>query len=550
MTRALLFSVLVVPSALMVACFEDDVPVAIIGPNDGGSEAASPEGGEPDASDAQVTPDGDVPDSKSEAAPGDATEPPPGSATLTTGKDFTVWGVTSDGYAIYATAPSAGDSSTSTMAVYAAPIAGGAAITIDTVSQDTLGVVAGPLVELFVGADVSATAGTIETWTAKGGLHTLSTDAYVFLGGSTSNNYGKGYSPDFSSIAYLDHYDGVGQTADAYVANIDGTGAKLLQSNVPNVGGTDGSAQLMFSGGAVVLAYVTPSDSLATIESFAAPAWSSTGLATGIAGNFVIGDPSGAHVLFDGPSGLEAVATSGGAPMTIDPSGTAAQALFTSDGTSVLYTSGSGDLRRSPVDSPDPMTLVSANVGGLLGLSPDNRAAFVYETFSSFPDLYEASATIAGPLVQLSSSATATLPGESVAIGSLMTNDFSHVLFYTDLAYTTFFKSSAGIYVGTLKTSAVGSSASVTLATSSYTVYASGKSKVVFDDGFGYKGASMPTVDLKSVDTAAGASPGLVVSQANYGGDYGSFFLSPDGTEIVYATNTTSTGGVYVTPVP
>jgi hypothetical protein len=563
MRRALLLSTLIVPSALLTACFDDDDVVAVNGA-DGGSEAAPHGDAGPDSplresgSDSSSNPDSN--------GGHDVGQPPPGMTALAPGMNLSLWGVTSDGYAIYSSGPSAGDAATSTITVSAVPIAGGASIPIATVSQDSSGVVAGPLLELYIGTDASA-AGTLETWTAKGGLHTVSSSAYVFLSGAASNNYGKSYSSDYGLIAYLANYDATAQTADAYVANIDGTGATLLQSGLSGVvAGVNINSfpQLMFVGSDVVLVYVTgsiPTGPTATIESFAPPSWSSTVLATNATEAANLSDPTGAHILYNATSGLEAVAVSGGASTLIDPNGAIEQTVstesaFTSDGTSVVYASDLEELVRSTIEAPSPTTLVSSNVWGLLALSSDNSTAVVTPPVpggmlgGAFPNLSEASATTSGSLITLCATYTGAVPGTTVAIGSPFTNDDSHVLFYTGETMSPLFGSSLGPYVGTLESAAVGSSSTVTLATNSYTVFASGKTKVVFDDGFSSTSSAMATVDIKSVDTATSASPTLVVSQANYGLDTGSFFLTPDGTQIVFTTNATSSGGVYVTPVP
>jgi hypothetical protein len=131
--------------------------------------------------------------------------------------------------------------------------------------------------------------------------------------------------------------------------------------------------------------------------------------------------------------------------------------------------------------------------------------------------------------------------------GSAFTSDSSHVLFYTGVSTVSY------PYLGTLQSSAVGKASQVTLAQNSNTSYASGKTKTVFEDNFALlEGSTVATVDVKSFDTATGASPNIVVSQANAGAYYGSFFLSPDGTKVVYAQNSTKTSmaGVFVTPVP
>jgi hypothetical protein len=235
----------------------------------------------------------------------------------------------------------------------------------------------------------------------------------------------------------------------------------------------------------------------------------------------------------------------------IDPTGQ--NGIFTSDGASVVYVTASGGLSRSPIKSPSPTVLVSSGLQGLAGLSPDDSTALVFKTYDPstyLSDLYAASAVTSGALTTLSSVTTAAVSGGSifgVVYGGAFTSDSSHILFYTGVSTSSY------PYLGTLQSSALGSTSPVTLAMNSNIDWMSGKSTAVFEDNFALaSGSLVATIDIKSVDTKAGGTSKLVVSQANAGAYYGSFFLSPDGTKVVYAQNATKTSaaGVFVMPLP
>jgi hypothetical protein len=456
-----------------------------------------------------------------------------GATLLAPGKDFVLWGVTSDGYAVYSAA------SLSSSTLYAVSLDGGTPLLIGTLSsQDSEAVVAGSLVVVLNDITSSNGLGTIATWTSSAGFHTISTKAYA---------YDFDPSPDFQSLVYFDDFDPTAQTADAHVVKIDGSSNSTLQAGVSGIGYTSTCyPELMFAGTTVVLSYCTPpSTSSGNVYSFAAPSWTQTTVASDTY-PYVTPDPTGTNLLLYG-NGLQVVSVSGGTPTTIDASGQGG--VFTSDGENVVYVSSSGALMRSPVASPSPTMLVASGLEGIFELSPDDSTALVFETYDQttyLSDLYAASAVTPGGLTTLSKDQTTAIGGGQIVYGSAFTGDSSHVLYYTGVSTASY------PYLGTLAVSPVASSSADTLAQNTNTAFASGKTKVVFEDNFALlAGSAVGTVDVKSIDTQAGGSPTLVVKQANAGAYYGSFFLSADGSKIVYAQNATSTtkAGVFVTLV-
>jgi hypothetical protein len=482
--------------------------------------------------------------SRKDAAVSDAATGP---TLLAPGKDYVLWGVTSDGYAVYTTA------SDSSSTLYAVSIAGGSPMLIDTLSSEySEAIVVGPLVIVLNDVTTTTGLGTIATWTSSIGFHTISTKAYVYEFDPSSDN---------QSIVYMDNFDSTAQTADARVTKIDGTGNTLLEAAVPGMSYTSMCfPEVLFAGtSSVVLSYCTPpSTTTGSIYSFSAPSWSMTTIATGTY-PYVSPDPTGTNLLlYNG--GLQVVPVTGGTPTTIDPTGQ--NGVFTSDGANLVYVSAAGALLRSPVTAPAPTVLVAAppdagdaspppgGLEGILALSPDNSTALVfkqYDQMTYLSDLYSASAATPGPLTTLNSTQTNAIGGGEIVYGSAFTGDSSHVIFYTSVS------TAAYPYVGTLESSPAVSSATTMLGQNTNTAFASGKTKVVFEDNFALlAGSAIGTADVEWVDTQAGGSPALVVSKANAGSYYGSFFLSADGSQIVYAMNETGTtkAGVYVTPVP
>jgi hypothetical protein len=364
--------------------------------NDGAKDSGAPDTLKHPHPDASHGVDTAVPDA---AQPTDSGNPgadvvTPPQTMLASGKDYVLWGVTSDGFAIYSTA------TLSTTTVYAVSIDGGTPAEIDTLTNQYSEVIVGgfagntPLVFVLNGV-TSTGLGTLKTWSSKGGLHTIASNAYA---------YQFAVSKDLQSIAYLANFDAMAQTADAYAAHIDGTGATLLQMGVAGLGNASTCyAELAFVGTSAVLGSCAGGAMSGNIYSFAQSSWAKTTVATAVYPYFSA-DPIGENLLVASSTGLQIIPVSGGAPTMIDPTGQ--NGIFTSDGASVVYVTGSGELSRSAIKSPTPTVLVSSGVQGLVGLSPDDSTVLVFKTYDPstyLSDLYSASAATSGALTTLSS---------------------------------------------------------------------------------------------------------------------------------------------------
>ncbi len=459
---------------------------------------------------------------------GEAEAAAPSGALVTAGKDLLLWGVTSDGYAIYGQA-------SSTPTLYAAPIgSSGSPVKIAAMSSQSFYVqIAGSVVLLYSNIQPTSAA-TLQTWTASGGLHTLTTATYA---------YTASVSKDGAYVTYFDHFSPSTLAGDAYASGVDGTGAKLLRS-VTNLSRSGCYPELMFVGTAAVLSVcATSTGYMGDVYSYSGSGWPETRLGTGVYAGFTP-DPSGKNVLIYATTGMEVVPATGGTATTIDAS--AQSGVFTSDGSKVVYVRSGGtalsSLYESSVASPSP-TMLTSGVEGILGLSPDNGTALLFKSYDMGTylfDVYSASAKKAGSLTTLNKSTTSTF-----LYGSSFTNDGATAVLYENVSTTT--------YLGTLVAAPVSGGKATTLSKASDTAWASGPSKIVFEDNYAVPvGSSFATVDIKSFDTAKGGAPSLVVSGA-LSSQYGpGFFLTPGGDSVVYSENAGggATGGIYVVKVP
>jgi hypothetical protein len=497
----------------------------------------APDSGAPDVRVSDVSTRPDVaPDATGpvDAKTSDAVDAGSRGTLLTPGKDLVLWGVTSDGFAVYSVAKE-------NPVVYAVSLEGGAPTEIDTLATEySYALVQGNVVAVL--NDVASTgAGTIKLWTSTGGLHTISSTAYT---------YEFFLSPGLQQVAYLDDFDATLGTADLYVSQSDGTAATLLEAAVAGISNTSACyPQVGFAGSSVVLGYCpTPGSMTGNIYSFAEPSWAPTTVVSG-GYPYFISDPTGTNLLIFA-SGLQVIPVAGGTATTIDPNGMSA--AFTSDGANVVYASSSGALMRSPIASPSPAVLVSGGVEGIYELSPDNSTALVFKSYDSMTylsDLYAASAVTSGALTTLSMAETASVasPEQSGLVnGAAFTADSSHVLFYSGVSTASY------PYLGTLEVSTP-SGPPLALATNSNTALPTGASTVVFEDNFALlAGMTVGTIDIKAIDTQAGGSPTLLVGGGNASSYGSSFYLSKDGSRVVYTQNATKTtqAGLFVTPVP
>jgi hypothetical protein len=337
---------------------------------------------------------------------------------------------------------------------------------------------------------------------------------------------------DGSAILYLDNVDSSGATGDLYVAAGDGSSPEKLLSGLGGLS-TSGCATLLgFAGSTAIAAHCDGTSTSVTISAFAEPGWTRTDLVTGAADAWVT-DPSNTMLLTATSAGTIVVPLAGGTPTVIDATGGTAQ--FIANGADAIYGTSSNALRRSPVSSPMPVTLVASGVTRLDALSGDGNHAMYYSKMDPVhlvSDLYLTSAMTPGTPVTLSSSETAGVFGDA------FTTDSSHALYFTSVDTMT--------QTGTLNAIPVAGGSPAALSTSAAEVWAGVGSRVVFGDNYMWTG-SRGHVDVRTVDTAGTAAPTLIVNQAD-----SEIFLSPARDQVVYtwSLDASSRAGIYVVALP
>jgi hypothetical protein len=467
-------------------------------------------------------------------------------------------GVTSDGFVIYTDAL--------TMNASAVPIAGGAPIAIGSVDATNSVFVSGKVVyfePMTVPGQGGARVGLLSAWTAAGGVAAISPSIVAVPTGLPGSGNGiVAVSADGTHILYVETQDGLIGTLT--VATIDGRtrtpllpGLDLVTMGCqPYVAFAGANAMAGYCIASMGLDAGSPSEGgvadamppeagadgssgsgnrgVATIATFTGPTFARQVLATNVSAAFVV-DAGGAHVLVSGAPGLVVYPSAGGAGTTIDRAGAAG--VFTKDGLNVVYTTGAGDLRRSPVTAPAPVTLASGGLIGLLTLSPDESWALSYKSLGNMGntyDLYLASAKSAGAVTALSATSGAAIYGDA------FTADSRYALYFANVDVT---KS-----VGDFYAARTSGGTPVRVTSAAWSVAATSGSKALFNDNCpSCSLASAGSADLRGVDLANPGAPTTLVSQAS-----ANFFLTATKDEVVYAwtCKQDSTAGLYVIPVP
>jgi hypothetical protein len=484
---------------------------------------ATPDSGPPKTQDSGVvSPETGARDTgpATEASSPDA-GPGPAGTQLVASKTATVLleGVTSDDYAVYV------DTGANTL--YAAPLGGGAPSMIATVDASVIVAVQGKVVLYWTKVDPNG-IGALSVWTKSGGVQALGTRSLTGAGSFAA-------SADSAHVVYFDATNGAQGTANISVGATAGGAKSVLVPSVDLFNQTC-SPSLGYAGAYALAAYCLPMGSASDagvggyVVSYTGPSWTSTTYST-TATTQLPTDAKGTEILVSDASGLSVYPLAGGAAKLIDASGVGG--LFTSTGTSVVYTTGAGALVRSAVSPAAPTTLVASGFANLTALSPDD--AWALGNTSTNPtsvatDLYLASAATAGKATALSMMPTATLPA------SPFTADSTEAIYYTAF----------DLNVGTLNASPTKGGAAATLGPRVLLTYPTTAAKVVFAQNWSANMAT-GTVDIAAADTSQAASATVLVSQAD-----AYFALSADKTKVVYTWSVTpgSSSGLWVLPAP
>ncbi|HET6284113.1 MAG TPA: hypothetical protein VFH73_24360 [Polyangia bacterium] len=320
--------------------------------------------------------------------------PPHGTQLLPSSGNIWLQGVTSDGLAIYA--------DTLTGEVSAVPIAGGTPSLITKVPGQFTPTtkVVGSAVAISAGAAVQ---NTVALWTVAHGGQLLSTSGSADVAVSSDGEY-------------VLFFDGIGRDdVSLFAARTDGSArARLDYIRFPNPFDPNGCPgfKMGFSGAYAIAAYCQRPASGDLPQKIQVASWQvPTKAATWTRALQVpesmevwaeyAADRDATQVLVRTMNGLQVYPIAGGVPTTVDARG--AFGAFTSDGKNVIYTTEDKQLRRSPVSSPLPFTLLDRGAEILQAVSPDEKAALVSSGSENAATLLLASTTKAGaPLFEAS----------------------------------------------------------------------------------------------------------------------------------------------------
>ncbi len=446
------------------------------------------------------------------ADPGLANANPPIGTQLQPGGDLSVRGVTSDGFVIF--------SDDAALTLHAVPLTGGTVIDLVTLGSKFWVTLSGDIV--FIWSNVNdADVGALTTWSAANGLHSISS-ASLGLVATASND----------RILFTDNVSSGGETGDVFAVATDGSGTTKLIGAAAVAGCIP---QLGFVGSYAMVTHCdvppTSSSASATISSFATATWARTDLAKNAQNYWAATSPSEVLVSIDGV-GVQVVPIGGGGATTIDATGFVG--VLTADGKSALYSTMSHALRRSPITSPSPTTLVTSGFGGFWSLSPDEQWVLYFSQIAtSGGDMFMASTQSPGASLALSTLPTSALHGDAFTQGS------THALFSTNVNPCT--------SVGTLQALAVNASTPSELGQQSWVDWSPSASKVIFNDNFiATGGLRFGRADIESVDLAQGPAKARIVDRAD-----AVIGLSPTGDRLVYVWSARpgALAGLYVTPL-
>jgi len=469
---------------------------------DGGTDDAEPtvDGGQPACPEAG-------PD------PGLVSANAPVGTQLQAGNDLSIRGVTSDGYVVY--------SDDVALTLHAVPLAGGPVQDLGALGTKFWVTLTGSIV--FIWANVNdVNVGALSTWSAVTGLHAISPASFGIDAAASSTG---------DRIVYVDHVNTPAKTGDIFAASSDGSGATKLVSSAY----IDGCfPQMAFVGTYAVATHceAPPEKYLthATLSSFAASTWAKMDLATNVT-NYWATDWVSKVLTTDG-AGVVVIPVAGGTATTIDAAGFLG--TLTPDGNAALYSTKSGEMRRSLVTSPAPTTLVASGFGGFWSLSPDQKWTIYFGDFGSDgTDLFLTSAVSPTTPTTLSAVATGTVSGDGFTLSS------SHALFTTTI-------DPCNHGVGTLQALAIGTTSPRSLGQRVWADWALIDSKILFNDNFAPDNAMrFGRADIEWVDLAQAAAPTRLVDRAD-----AVIGLTKDKLVYVWSAQPGPLAGLYVTPLP
>jgi len=456
--------------------------------------------------------------------------------------NFVLWGVTSDGFAIYQDPGSN---------LYAAALTGGPPIAIATVSSNPAVLVQGSVVLVWDSFPANPPQiSSLGVWTAANGYRLLNSST---IGGLAAA------SPDGSRVIYSANVNGSGTVGDIHGVAVDGTGDTALLIGVDvNVRGPCFAAIQWAGVGASAKAVAAHCDAGvdagagATVSTFSGPMWSRADVLANAYDNptsFFNSDSVGSS-LFIADTSMNGILVSltGGTNTTIDTNVFAG--LVFGNGAGVVYGVATspdgggpfvGSLKYSPTAAAAPLALTGPafNLAGFysgtgVGFAPNSEWLYIYSVaaFNGLSDLAIANTTTPGPPLILSSVASATL------FSAGFTADSAYALWYDNVANG----------FGAFHATNLGTQASVSLAAIAWNDFALTGSLITYNDN----GVPNPsnqfkgTADIEVLDLSAGIAPLKVVAQADV-----NYFPTGNATQLVYTYSACQgAAGLYVVAMP
>jgi len=526
-----------------------------------GSDGATSDGATSDG----TTSDGGGTDGESDGGPDGGAS----AQLVIPGANLVLSGVTTDDHVVYY------DGTTQTY--FAQPLGGGAATTIYAAPASAYagyGVVSGNVA--FGWSWNSAYIGTLVAWSpgmSQGATLTTTGLAYIYDTEWASD--------DGKHVAYVENTSSDATVGSIYGANIDGSGATLLVSNVDIASSYQGNLpacfpRLVFRGDYAVLSYCTAEDAglAPVLQSFSvANGWApAADIPSWVHSRqyypadwaqftypFAV-DPDGTQIAgattASGNGALQIFPIDGGPGTVVDPSVQLAPTLSfagsTQDPWAVLYNNDAGALMRANASSPTPQTLVDAGVNYFNGLSTDGKwllASSGLNPLGWFSDLSLVSTQTPGaPALVASSAQYDASPVSSTNIFRPsgprgFTSDSSYALAMTNLQ-----RDRENGWVGELTAVPVAPPYTPThLGKGVVLAYlpAHGSKVVVADNFVDSDGGSVPTADIDEVDPASGGASVNIVQGVN-----GNALVTHDLSRVVYVMSGGAAPGIYASRLP
>lgn len=508
--------------------------------NDGGTDGTAP------------TKDSGKEVSTGQDAGSDAGNVTPAGTELYPSDDIQIFGVTTDGYVIFA------DSATTSVtpnALYAVLTTGGTPQKLITPSGGYTVGIAGKVVFVWTGVTTTAPEGALSLW--------ISTGSLVAATAHSSPDAGFAASTDGTKVIYSANSNTGATVSDFVGANVDNTSPSTL---VTGVDITTGSCTPVvgFAGtttiGVTATCLVNPGDGgtpVAIVSTYGA-AWAPTPvISDGL--NFWSSDTAGDKLLVGTTTNLQVFPLPTGTGATVDSKSVQnGLGYVKKNGNAAIYSTSAGDLWESPLPPTTPLELQTTGVKLVRAISPDDNYVIYSSNLDSMMfggDLYLSSTTTAATAVTLDSMTTGALFGQTSADD--FTSDSKYVLWIENL------NTMQGI--GDLYAATVAGGTPAKIAGGEWQNASATGSIIVYNNNCGgcsgTGGTGKATADLYWVDVSTTTAPALLQAAADVPLQAGSnsIYMNPAKDHVIYtysqdldSTSTPPLGGngLYSVAIP